>query len=129
MHDYYAARASEYDKVYLKPERQADLRSIATWIETKFINRTILEIACGTGYWTQFIAPTANRVVAIDSAPEVLRVARARLAADKVEFLIGDAYDPPRDRGKFGSTIHMSKAAALRSRIMMLKAILTRREH
>jgi demethylmenaquinone methyltransferase/2-methoxy-6-polyprenyl-1,4-benzoquinol methylase len=31
MQDYYAARAREYDEVYRKPERQADLREIERW--------------------------------------------------------------------------------------------------
>jgi len=29
---YYADRAHEYDRVYLKPERQADLRAIEDWL-------------------------------------------------------------------------------------------------
>jgi hypothetical protein len=33
MQDYYAARAREYDEVYRKPERQADLREIERWLD------------------------------------------------------------------------------------------------
>ena len=29
---YYAARAGEYDRIYAKPERQADLRAIEKWL-------------------------------------------------------------------------------------------------
>jgi len=94
---YYAARAPEYDNVYRKPERQADLREIERWVRAKSAGARVLEIACGTGYWTQFIAPAALEVTALDAAPEVLALARARVAHGNVEFIVGDAYDPPRD--------------------------------
>jgi SAM-dependent methyltransferase len=93
MQSYYASRAGEYDRVYQKPERQADLRQIESWLPSLFISATVLEVACGTGYWTQFIAPAASTIVAIDSAPETLRVAEQRVVASNVEFLLGDAYD------------------------------------
>ena len=35
MQGYYAARAPEYDRVYLKPERQADLRAIEAWLPAR----------------------------------------------------------------------------------------------
>ena len=92
MQSYYAARASEYDRVYQKPERQADLRHIETWLPSILSGTTVLEVACGTGYWTQFVAPVASAVVAIDSAPETLQVARQRVAGSNVQFQVGDAY-------------------------------------
>ena len=80
MQAYYAARASEYDAVYLKPERQADLRAIEAWLPARFEGARVLEVACGTGYWTRFIAPAAASVQGIDAAPQTLRIAEARLA-------------------------------------------------
>jgi demethylmenaquinone methyltransferase/2-methoxy-6-polyprenyl-1,4-benzoquinol methylase len=96
MRDYYAARAPEYDAIYRKPERQADLRAIEQWVPPKFVGARVLEIACGTGYWTQFIAPVARQVTGLDAAPETLDIARSRVPGSNVEFLVGDAYDPPR---------------------------------
>lgn len=95
MQDYYAARASEYDRIYLKPERQNDLRQIEQWLPPIFAGSTVLEVACGTGYWTQFIAPVASRVVAVDAAPQTMRIAQGRVAPGKVEFVVGDAYALP----------------------------------
>lgn len=92
LQSYYAARAGEYDKVYLKPERQADLRAIEAWLPRLFRDATVLEVACGTGYWTRFIAPVAARVVAIDASHETLAIARDRVTAGKASFLVGDAY-------------------------------------
>jgi demethylmenaquinone methyltransferase/2-methoxy-6-polyprenyl-1,4-benzoquinol methylase len=99
MRAYYAARAPEYDAIYRKPERQADLRAIEQWLPPKFAGACVLEIACGTGYWTQFIAPAARQVVALDAAPQTLEIARARVPGSNVEFVVGDAYAPPRDAG------------------------------
>jgi demethylmenaquinone methyltransferase/2-methoxy-6-polyprenyl-1,4-benzoquinol methylase len=101
MRDYYAARAPEYDRVYLKPERQPDLREIEAWLPTLFAGRSVLEVACGTGYWTRFIAPGAARVLAIDAAPPTLQIARGRAMGGNVEFAAGDAYALPAQAGKF----------------------------
>lgn len=104
MHDYYAARAPEYDRIYLKPERQPDLRQIEAWLPTVFAGRSVLEIACGTGYWTQFIAPVASRVLALDAAEETLQIARGRVASGNVAFVTGDAYAlPPQAQGFEGA--------------------------
>ncbi len=98
LQSYYAARAQEYDRVYAKPERQADLRRIEQWLPALLSGRRVLEVACGTGYWTRLIAPVAASVVAIDSAAETLRIAQQRVPAGNVAFRIGDAYAlaPPR---------------------------------
>ena len=86
MQSYYAARAGEYDRIYEKPERQSDLRQIEQWLPPLLSDARVLEVACGTGYWTQFIARTASAVVAIDSAPETLEIARQRVSASGVLF-------------------------------------------
>jgi demethylmenaquinone methyltransferase/2-methoxy-6-polyprenyl-1,4-benzoquinol methylase len=99
---YYSARACEYDKVYLKPERQDDLRGIAQWLPTVFAGAAVMEIACGTGYWTQFLARTASHVLALDAAPETLAVAKARVPGGKVSFRVGDAYALPQTDRQFG---------------------------
>lgn len=92
LQSYYAARAGEYDRVYLKPERQSDLRQIERWLPSVLAGAAVLEVACGTGYWTRYIAPVASAVVALDSSPETLRIAKERLAGLRAEFHIGDAY-------------------------------------
>lgn len=92
---YYAARALEYDAIYRKPERQADLRAIEVWLVPRFEGVRVLEVACGTGYWTQFLARSAASVLALDIAPETLQVARARGLGEHVRWAAGDAYAPP----------------------------------
>ena len=95
MKQYYAARAPEYDRVYAKPERQQDLRAIERWLPDVLHNRIVLEVACGTGYWTQFLAPAARQLLAIDASVEVLRIARSRVEEGNVRFVLGDAYRLP----------------------------------
>ena len=74
---YYAERAGEYEKVYDKPERQADLARLHEMIPAFFAGRDVLEVACGTGYWTRRIAPRARTVLATDLTVETMAVARA----------------------------------------------------
>ena len=76
--EYYQQRAGEYDEVYLKPERQGDLARLKSLLPPLVAGRRVLEIAAGTGYWTQVIAPVAASVTATDLNPETLRVAAAR---------------------------------------------------
>jgi ubiquinone/menaquinone biosynthesis C-methylase UbiE len=89
---YYAKRASEYEQIYEKAERQDELEWLRGRIPALFRGRTVLDIACGTGYWTQFIAKAAKKVHACDINEEVLEIAREKpLPKDRVEFFKADA--------------------------------------
>jgi demethylmenaquinone methyltransferase/2-methoxy-6-polyprenyl-1,4-benzoquinol methylase len=103
MQSYYAARAPEYDNVYLEPERQADIQRRRDWLPPIFAHTRVPEVACGTGFWTQFIAPTASEVVAIDASSESMAIAERRVRQHNVRFLIGDAYDLPQHLGQFSA--------------------------
>lgn len=93
---YYAARAREYERIYDRPERQPDLRRLEEMIPAELDGRAVLEVACGTGWWTRHIAARALRVVATDATPETLAIARAKdLPASRVSFELADAFDPP----------------------------------
>jgi ubiquinone/menaquinone biosynthesis C-methylase UbiE len=99
---YYAARAREYERIYAKPERQADLRRLEAVLPTLFAGRRVLEIACGTGYWTQFLAGEALSIVAVDANPETLAVAAEKsYPAGRVSFRVADAYALPDALGLF----------------------------
>lgn len=93
---YYARRAAEYERIYAKPERQADLAVLRERLGRLFAGRHLLELACGTGWWTEAIAPYAASVTALDVNEEVLAIARAkRYPQGRATFAIGDAYAPP----------------------------------
>ncbi|MEK7438500.1 MAG: class I SAM-dependent methyltransferase [Pseudomonadota bacterium] len=94
---YYARRANEYERIYAKPERQADLAQLRFDVPALLKDELVLELACGTGYWTPLIAAQAARVLAIDINEEVLQIARSKAyPRGNVRFERGDAYDPPR---------------------------------
>ena len=78
MESYYARRAAEYEKIYDKPERQADLARLRNDIPALFKGERVLEIACGTGYWTPLIAEQAESVLAVDYNEETLAIARTK---------------------------------------------------
>lgn len=102
MKAYYAARSNEYERIYTKPERQADLRRLETIIPALFAGHSVLEIACGTGYWTGHIAQSAKSVLATDLTPETLEVAGTKnLPADRVRFATADAFDLAPALGQF----------------------------
>lgn len=88
---YYARRAPSYDRVYLKPERQADLRAIERWIPGPFAGRRVLEVACGTGWWTVHAARDAVDWLATDLNPETIAIARTRTLPRAVRFALADA--------------------------------------
>jgi ubiquinone/menaquinone biosynthesis C-methylase UbiE len=92
MRDYYARRAAVYERVYLKPERQADLRVMEAALVEPFAGRRVLEIACGTGWWTPHGARRAASWLATDLNPETMDLARAKPLPACVQFATVDAY-------------------------------------
>jgi trans-aconitate methyltransferase len=90
---YYKDRANEYERIYSKPERQADLVTSAKLLQDIFEARQVLEVACGTGFWTERIAQTATSVFATDINSEVIEIARKKDIGPHVQFSVADLYD------------------------------------
>ena len=106
MTAYYAKRASEYERIYQKPERQDDLRQLQTIIADGFGARDLLEIACGTGYWTQFASRSARSIVATDYNEEVLAIARKKDYGNcPIAFVRADAYALDKIDGPFSAAL------------------------
>jgi len=93
MAEYYGKRAGEYEKIYNREDsvRQGEQRLIAESMRTAFTGKTVLEVACGTGYWTERYAGVAKHVVATDLTAETLEIAKHKNISN-AEFQIGDAY-------------------------------------
>ena len=93
MAAYYARRAASYERVYAKPERQVDLRLMEAQVAAQFAGRRVLEVACGTGWWTPHGAARAAHWRATDLNPETMALARAKPGMPAcVQFQAVDAY-------------------------------------
>lgn len=102
--EYYSRRAGVYEEVYHRDDslRQAEITGLKQTLRTTFQDQDVLEVACGTGYWTSVVAEAANSITAVDAAEGMLREARTKsLPADRVRFVAGDAYDLPAVPGTF----------------------------
>jgi SAM-dependent methyltransferase len=90
--EYYRARASEYDDWWFRTGRYdrgpeanaawfAEVAALESALERFAPRGDVLELACGTGLWTRHLVAHADRVTAVDGAPEVLELNRARTEA------------------------------------------------
>jgi demethylmenaquinone methyltransferase/2-methoxy-6-polyprenyl-1,4-benzoquinol methylase len=96
---YYKDRANEYEKIYLKPERQDDLAKATLILQTRLAGKNVIEIACGTGFWTERIAQTASSVDATDLNEAVLEIAaRKNYGKCNVTFKVLDVFKNPCDK-------------------------------
>ncbi|MFJ2987874.1 class I SAM-dependent methyltransferase [Collimonas sp. NPDC087041] len=91
---YYAKRAATYDEIYQRPERQDELLTLQVRVQELMEGHDVLELACGTGFWTEQIAASANSVLATDINPEMIALAKSRnLPADTASFALQDIND------------------------------------
>jgi SAM-dependent methyltransferase len=95
MQNYYGQRASVYDSSmgYDDDEKVRALLPIIERVRDTMRGRHVLEIACGPGFWTQFVSETAASVVASDFNQSTLDEAKKKgLPSDRVSLLRADAY-------------------------------------
>lgn len=93
LQQYYSRRASEYEEIYQKQERQQDLTRLKIILCDLLRGHRILELACGTGYWTEVIAAVAQSIVATDTSEEVIAIAKRKVyPPNRVQFVLADAY-------------------------------------
>lgn len=90
--DYYRARAPEYDDWWQRvgrydrgTEATARWRDEVAQVEAALfgaqLTGDVLELACGTGWWTERLARTAHSLTCIDASPETIEANQARLRA------------------------------------------------
>jgi len=89
---YYRARAPEYEQDAYAPSP----RLVGRVIDAVPAGHDVLELACGTGVWTQALARRSRSLTAVDAAPEMIELAASR--APGTTFVIADILDwrPPR---------------------------------
>ncbi len=103
IEEYYRRRADEYEEIYHRadPARRAELELLKHAAQEALRGRRVLEVACGTGYWTQVVSRTASAITATDSVEEVLNVARRKTYHCPVTLQLGNAYTLPFNDGVF----------------------------
>jgi demethylmenaquinone methyltransferase/2-methoxy-6-polyprenyl-1,4-benzoquinol methylase len=96
MNAYYARCARWHDEYmnYSSNEAMEDLlRPVIAWVEAYVEARDVLEVACGTGNWTQVLSRRARSVTATDVNGSALEIARNKAyAGANVTFRLADAY-------------------------------------
>jgi 2-polyprenyl-3-methyl-5-hydroxy-6-metoxy-1,4-benzoquinol methylase len=77
---YYQARAPEYDEAYAGAD--SPLQHLDTVLTLLPMGGRVLEVACGTGQWTQHLARRFADVTALDTSVDALAIARERTPAE-----------------------------------------------
>jgi demethylmenaquinone methyltransferase/2-methoxy-6-polyprenyl-1,4-benzoquinol methylase len=107
--EYYRARAREYDEWFFRkgrydrgPEHRTEwfneIELVRNALDQTILGGDVLELACGTGLWTERLARANRTVVAVDASPEVLEINRERVKAGNVGYVVADLFSwrPPR---------------------------------
>ncbi len=93
--EYYSARAPEYDQWFYRLGRydhgaafKRQWESEAQIVREQLLNaprqKRILEMAPGTGIWTEQLIKLSDDLTALDASPEMIAINKAKLAADQV---------------------------------------------
>jgi SAM-dependent methyltransferase len=99
--EYYRQRAPEYDRTATPPDDPLAPfgAEIAAALDRFAPRGDVLEIASGTGGWTLRLLSHASHVTALDAAPEMHEIARAKLGDDpRVRFVVADVFTCQPDR-------------------------------
>ena len=100
---YYQARAGEYDEWFLRQGRYdrgpelnarwfAEVQQVRAALDRFRPAGRVLELACGTGLWTQVLAGYPTSLTAIDASAEVLALNQARLPLGRVRYQQADLF-------------------------------------
>ncbi len=108
---FYRARAPEYDEWWQRRGRYDRGEEMAAeWDQARSSRWTIaaleafgatgdvLELAGGTGWWTQRLSRTAGRLAVVDASFETLELNRQRVGRPDVDYVIADLFSWAPDR-------------------------------
>jgi ubiquinone/menaquinone biosynthesis C-methylase UbiE len=98
---YYALLGEAVEDKYLEPDMDEDIDDMSIHLGNVLAGHTVLELGCGTGFWTEVAAESAASVLAVDINANLVDIARERgMPEGKVSFRVADALDLPEDIGK-----------------------------
>jgi demethylmenaquinone methyltransferase/2-methoxy-6-polyprenyl-1,4-benzoquinol methylase len=99
--DYYRARAGEYDaslgalgtdQQLAEQPYQREWTALVRAVRALRRCGSVLELAAGTGIWTQELLPLSSELTVVDGAPEMLAVNRARIKDPRVHYQAVDLF-------------------------------------
>jgi ubiquinone/menaquinone biosynthesis C-methylase UbiE len=92
MQSYYDERSSEYEQIYLRdnPPRRKEIDDEAQYIRSLCRNKNVLDLPCGTGYWTTRISQDADDIVASDCSPGMIVEAQKKEFGCPISFCRAD---------------------------------------
>ncbi len=95
--EYYDKRAAEYDKIYLRNNvvRQGEIAQLYTLSCRTLAGKNVLDLACGTGFWTKVISGRAASIAGIDINEATLIQARKKKYRCPIRFVRSDFFDLP----------------------------------
>jgi demethylmenaquinone methyltransferase/2-methoxy-6-polyprenyl-1,4-benzoquinol methylase len=104
---YYRARAPEYDDWWTQSGRYhqgpdassrfaAEVAELYDALDRFQPSEDVLELACGTGIWTERLVRTAASLTCVDAAPEMIEINRERLTSAGVplpRYMTADIFE------------------------------------
>lgn len=101
---FYRARAPEYDDWWQRQGRydrgeeqlfewQRQVAVVDDALTSFGAEGSVLELAGGTGWWTERLARTADRLTVVDSSPEVLALNQERVGRSDVNYVVADLFE------------------------------------
>jgi demethylmenaquinone methyltransferase/2-methoxy-6-polyprenyl-1,4-benzoquinol methylase len=118
MNRYYDERAGEYDEIYVLGGGPASISvpdaykgetmALARLVE-RYCHRSLIDIACGTGFWMPHYAPQCADVTFLDQSPQMLDACRRRAATLGIEtrctWVQADVFAHPFPRAAYDSAL------------------------
>jgi demethylmenaquinone methyltransferase/2-methoxy-6-polyprenyl-1,4-benzoquinol methylase len=106
---FYRARAPEYDDWWQRRGRydrggemavewNRQVAEVAAALDSFTARGDVLELAGGTGWWTQRLSKTADRLTVVDASIETLRLNRERVGRPDVNYIVADLFSWEPDR-------------------------------
>ena len=94
---YFAEHAAEWDAIRSRHVAESEVEAAMLAMMTGRQLGHLLDIGTGTGRMAEIFAPTAHRITALDRSPEMLRIARTKLAGQTVpiDLVQGDFLNLP----------------------------------
>ncbi|APZ99135.1 ArsR family transcriptional regulator [Sphingopyxis sp. QXT-31] len=94
---YFADHAAEWDKIRSRHVAESEVEAAMLAMVAGRRLGHLLDIGTGTGRMAEIFAPTVRRITALDRSPEMLRIARAKLADQPVpiDLVQGDFLNLP----------------------------------